>query len=352
MSSFFLIRFNSVACLCRVLWGFCCGFCVLCVFGCCFCFCWFSFALHVDSSMDYVSIPFSSPFDAHCRHDDVATALIRCLCKMQLAFRLDKRPGKSHMALDGKKISEAWPRPRLGRKTYWHKDKARLMGTRNYIILLLKSQQGWTWSSWQLCCLARILGRSWRRGPQGKPRGFKLMEIAAKQRVYKMKQSWRQAAMQVSNSSVAGPWKLEQNPSGQASRQASRASSLWKLKQNNMTKKGPFFGPQNVRKSRRAKMGLPSSLSYRLTLPSSREGFWAGKWRTLGIACCFVHFGREPVVVHTIVRGFLSWMNLFETVLETFEIVSKGFGTFEIVSKGFELWFLHVTVWTCAFVRR
>ena len=114
MLSFFLIRFNSVACLCRVLWGFCCGFCVLCVFGCCFCFCWFSFALHVDSSMDYVSIPFSSPFDAHCRHDDVATALIRCLCKMQLAFRLDKRPGKSHMALDGKKnqrgLAEATPR--------------------------------------------------------------------------------------------------------------------------------------------------------------------------------------------------------------------------------------------------
>ena len=26
-----------------------------------------------------------------------------------------------------------------------------------------------------------------------------------------------------------------------------------------MTKKGPFFGPQNVRKSRRAKMGLPST---------------------------------------------------------------------------------------------
>ena len=62
------------------------------------------------------------------------------------------------------RLGEAWPRPRLGRKTYWHKDKARLTGTRNYIILLLKSQQGWTWSSWQLCCLARILGRSWRRG--------------------------------------------------------------------------------------------------------------------------------------------------------------------------------------------
>ena len=88
---------------------------------------------------------------------------------------------------------------------------------------------------------------------------LQVMEIAAKQEVYKMKQSWRQASMQVSNSSVAKPWKLEQNTSGQASRQASRASSLWKLKQNNMTKKGPFFGPQNVRKSRRAKMGLPSS---------------------------------------------------------------------------------------------
>ena len=63
--------------------------------------------------------------------------------------------------------------------------------------------------------------------------------------------------MQVLNSSVARPWKLEQNTSGQASRQALRASRLWKLEQNNMTKKGPFFGPQNIRKSRRAKMGLP-----------------------------------------------------------------------------------------------
>ena len=67
--------------------------------------------------------------------------------------------------------------------------------------------------------------------------------------------------MQVLNSSVARPWKLEQNTSGQASRQALRASRLWKLEQNNMTKKGPFFGPQNVRKSRRAKMGLPSKLA-------------------------------------------------------------------------------------------
>ena len=41
--------------------------------------------------------------------------------------------------------------------------------------------------------------------------------------------------MQVLNSSVARPWKLEQNTSGQASRQALRASRLWKLEQNNMT---------------------------------------------------------------------------------------------------------------------
>ena len=34
---------------------------------------------------------------------DVATALIRGICKMQLAVRIDKRPGESHMALDGKK---------------------------------------------------------------------------------------------------------------------------------------------------------------------------------------------------------------------------------------------------------
>ena len=93
------------------------------------------------------------------------------------------------------------------------------------------------------------------------------MEIAAKQKNYRVKQRWRQAPMQVSNSSVARPWTLEQNTSGHAS----RASKLWKFDQNN-TKKGPSFGQvsnsmtkkgpsQNVRKSRRAKMGLPSSSS-------------------------------------------------------------------------------------------
>ena len=75
----------------------------MCLLGVVFVFVAFLVALHGDSSMDYVSIQPKSPFDAHCRHDDVATALIRGICKMQLAVRIDKRPGKSHMALDGKK---------------------------------------------------------------------------------------------------------------------------------------------------------------------------------------------------------------------------------------------------------
>ena len=107
-----------------------------------------------------------------------------------------------------------------------------------------------------------------------------------------MKQSWRQASMQVLNSSVARPWKLEQNTSGQASRQALRASRLWKLEQNNMTKKGPFFGPQNIRKSRRAKMGLPNprvtmrhkiSYSYKTMFANCRIP--NGHWKTLMPYC-------------------------------------------------------------------
>ena len=64
--------------------------------------------------------------------------------------------------------------------------------------------------------------------------------------------------MQVLNSS-ARPWEVEQNTAGQASRQASRTSRLWKLEQNNTTKKGPFFGPQNEEKAGAQKIGLPSS---------------------------------------------------------------------------------------------
>ena len=66
------------------------------------------------------------------------------------------------------RLGEAWPRPGRG-----HASDAKRIGTRikrglrgferNHIIILLKSQQGWTCSR-QLCYLARILGRSWRRG--------------------------------------------------------------------------------------------------------------------------------------------------------------------------------------------
>ena len=63
--------------------------------------------------------------------------------------------------------------------------------------------------------------------------------------------------MQVLNSSVARPWKLEQNTSGQASRQALRASRLWKLEQNNMTKKGALFWTSKRKKKQACKNGPP-----------------------------------------------------------------------------------------------
>ena len=63
--------------------------------------------------------------------------------------------------------------------------------------------------------------------------------------------------MHVLNSSVARPWKLEQNTSGQASRQALRASSLWKLEQNNMTKKGALFWTSKRKKKQARKNGPP-----------------------------------------------------------------------------------------------
>ena len=62
--------------------------------------------------------------------------------------------------------------------------------------------------------------------------------------------------MQVLNSSVARPWKLEQNTSGQASRQASRASRLWKLEQNN-DEDGAFFLTSKRKKKQARKNGPP-----------------------------------------------------------------------------------------------
>ena len=126
--------------------------------------------------------------------------------------------------------------------------------------------------------------------------------------------------MQVSNSSVARPWKLEQNTSEQASRQASRASSLWKLKQNNMTKKGPFFGPQNVRKSRRAKMGLPSSSFHSQLLLVKSASTWNKRFKRFatmkgpkldppgGTTFDFkgVHF-LTPLETHFLCTGVQNW---------------------------------------------
>ena len=86
---------------------FCSGLCCLLfgvfVFFVCFlCFLWLLFALHGDS-MDYVSIQFSSLLYHIVIMFNVATALIRWICTMQLSFRLDKRPGESYLASDGKK---------------------------------------------------------------------------------------------------------------------------------------------------------------------------------------------------------------------------------------------------------
>ena len=86
-------------CFWFVLFAFWC-FCLFCLFLGLWCL---LFVLHGDSSMDYVSIHFSSLLFHIVIMTNVATALIRWICTMQLSFRLDKRPGESHLALDGKK---------------------------------------------------------------------------------------------------------------------------------------------------------------------------------------------------------------------------------------------------------
>ena len=82
-----------------------CVFCflVFCLFCLVLGFLCLLFVLHGDSSMDYVSIQFSSLLSHIVIMANVSTALIRWICTMQLSFRLDKRPGESHLALDGKK---------------------------------------------------------------------------------------------------------------------------------------------------------------------------------------------------------------------------------------------------------
>ena len=69
--------------------------------------------LHGDSTMGYVSIQ-SVLFWLHTvDRTEVATDLIRWICQTQLYFRFVKRPGESHLALDGKKI------PRMTGPRWW-----------------------------------------------------------------------------------------------------------------------------------------------------------------------------------------------------------------------------------------
>ena len=89
-----LFLFLCLVCVCFLVF-----LSVLFVFG----FWCLLFVLHGDSSMDYVSIQFSSLLYHIVIMNNVATALIRLICTMQLSFRLDKRPGESYLALDGKK---------------------------------------------------------------------------------------------------------------------------------------------------------------------------------------------------------------------------------------------------------
>ena len=93
-----VLVFVFVSGLCCLLFGVFVCFVLFLGFWC------LLFVLHGDSSMDYVSIQFSSLLYHIVIMTNVATALIRWICTMQLSFRLDKRPGESHLALDGKKV--------------------------------------------------------------------------------------------------------------------------------------------------------------------------------------------------------------------------------------------------------
>ena len=54
------------------------------------------------------------------------------------------------------RLTEACPRPGLGRKTYWHEDKARLTETRICIILLLESHGNGDGVAVKLWCLVEF----------------------------------------------------------------------------------------------------------------------------------------------------------------------------------------------------
>ena len=75
-----------------------------------------------------------------------------------------------------------------------------------------------------------------------------------------------------------------------------------------MTKKGPVFGPQNVRKSRRAKMGLPSSTAVgrAQTCPSTcfvLRIIWGGY---LSFVCLRSTFSVLPTCIVTVEHTFFA----------------------------------------------
>ena len=91
-----LISWPQPCCLFLLFYLVCsCALCFVFVFVVCF--------LHGDSTMDYASIQSVLFWLQMIDRTEVATDLIRWICKMQLYFRFVKRPGKSHLALDGKK---------------------------------------------------------------------------------------------------------------------------------------------------------------------------------------------------------------------------------------------------------
>ena len=146
---------------CFVLFFFVWFFGVFCLFVCfvVFAVCFLSYTVTAQWIM-YRSN--SVLFRMHIVYrTDVATDLIRWICKMQLSFRLDKRPGESHLALDGKNVVmllqvrfqstrhvkrtlthetlmfESWPRKKHG---------AVILRDEAHFGLSTTRQQEWLWS--------------------------------------------------------------------------------------------------------------------------------------------------------------------------------------------------------------
>ena len=116
---------------------------VFCLFLCalfCFLFSLSAFLfLHGDRTMDYVSIQ-SVLFWLHTvDRTEVATDLIRWICKMQLYFRFVKRPGESHLALDGKNASRDQKKTEQCNAQSWQNDH--VFGLSSYHWMSLRFHQ-------------------------------------------------------------------------------------------------------------------------------------------------------------------------------------------------------------------